>query len=650
MATTHTLTGNLKDLVGGPAAISGIRAEVQAWGISGDGGGRTMLAATTGTEAGQVRIGGLPIVVGTDGTFTVTDLPATGEGQGWLPVVQAYRVVVTYRDPVAGGQVKVSSEWFELVADADLSDLVEATIEAVTTAAQSAAAALEAQEAAQDAAGDALAARTAAEAAQAGAEAARDEAHDISNIDTPDALVKTLIEDDDSETKAALAAAIVGGIEDPESDIGAALTGTIDEQTADAVAAAVAADETVRDAAALAADEAVDTALDTSSRIPREVADDADETAYKWRTKIGRRLLGRLTRTGYFEPTRGVILGDTKVRHRSDSRWARATLLQASGLSLRRMGEDTLQADGNVPDWVLTRWAARMPVPSSPAGRGIVCRGDSMTAGAFGGGQSYPNKLAALVSVPVLKRGYPGESSLAVARRMGALPIVTDADVTIPASGSTSGFYVNSAYNGFGWSNGSTEQGIPDGTKTTGWLGGVYCRMRGGSGQVILDRLASGGEAVTIPAGSVWVDEFESVHRDFNQIIWTGRNNISDAAQVLTATAAMVAHQTAGDYIVVSVCNATDEPSGDADYVKVIGINNALSAAYGDRFYDLRAWLISDGLAAVGITPTSDDTTAIGQDRIPPSLLAADGIHFNADGYEATAIGIHEFITGRNWL
>lgn len=56
---------------------------------------------------------------------------------------------------------------------------------------------------------EAEAAVTAAQAAQAAAEAARDQAQDISNIDTPDALVATLVEDSGSATAAALSASII---------------------------------------------------------------------------------------------------------------------------------------------------------------------------------------------------------------------------------------------------------------------------------------------------------------------------------------------------------------------------------------------------------------------------------------------------------
>ena len=73
-----------------------------------------------------------------------------------------------------------------------------------------------------------------------------------------------------------------------------------------------------------------------------------------------------------------------------------------------------------------------------------------------------------------------------------------------------------------------------------------------------------------------------------------------------------------------------------------------LANLYGARFVDLRGWLSANGLAAAGITPTGDDTTAMGLGNIPPSLLV-DSAHFTQAGY--TVIGHHlaTVITTLGW-
>jgi hypothetical protein len=67
-------------------------------------------------------------------------------------------------------------------------------------------------------------------------------------------------------------------------------------------------------------------------------------------------------------------------------------------------------------------------------------------------------------------------------------------------------------------------------------------------------------------------------------------------------------------------------------------VEDQLSATYGRRFTDLRGWLISDGLTAVGVTATPTDIAAVRAGKIPPSLLS-DEIHFTQAAY--TAIGHH---------
>lgn len=308
--------------------------------------------------------------------------------------------------------------------------------------------------------------------------------------------------------------------------------------------------------------------------------------------------------------------------------------------------EDVLDRDGKVPGWVIAAWESRMR-SGTARGRGIICRGDSLTAGAFGEGVTYPGHLSTLVpGVPVAKRGFPGERSKGIAQRQGSIPLVTTAALTIPASGASSTFTMDQTAL---WTGPQGEQGVPDGSVLEGWLNGVAGRLSASGGTYTFTRTTS-GNAVDVPVGTPWLDAWESTRRDWNQIIWTGRNNISDTSQVLESTAKMVAYQTAGSFVVVSITNRMTEPSGSAGYNSIIATNTALASAYPENYFDLRKWLINNGLAAVGLTPTTEDTLAISEDRIPPALLAADGLHFNPNGYRATAIGVRSFITTKGWI
>lgn len=417
-----------------------------------------------------------------------------------------------------------------------------------------------------------------------------------------------------------------------------------------AVTAGIAADGTVAAAAAAAAPAAVNAELATRSGLPVTRAD-TDPDMARWRSKIGRRFLFAVSKAGVLRAAGIQVVGGGVTRKLNRSDYLKGTRIFVPGVTHPYLAQDVLLGNGLVPLSTLIEWETRRGwAPATVKGRSITAAGDSMVSAAFGGGQSTPNHIGTLTGLPVFERGFPGETSKAVALRHAG-PISIDTDVTIPASGSTAAFAVNGGFAGFGWSNGSTEQGVPDGTTETGWVGGVYCRMRGGSGQVILDRLRSGGEAVTVPAGSVWVSEFASSRRFDNLYINHGRNNISDVAQVLAADQAIIGFQLAGDYIVTSVCNATSEPAGSADYNKIMAINTARAAAHGAHYWDKRAWMVNNALVALGLAPTSDDMTARDEDRLPPQILAPDGKHFNALGYKAEAIGATTVpMTTRKWF
>lgn len=160
------------------------------------------------------------------------------------------------------------------------------------------------------------------------------------------------------------------------------------------------------------------------------------------------------------------------------------------------------------------------------------------------------------------------------------------------------------------------------------------------------------GAATPIPSGATFHStEFEA-HRDKFQIFGVGRNNIDDPSIVTRDIDAMIAYLTPGvkRYLVTSVHTTTTETSGSTNYNKVKAINDALSANYVGRYVDTRRYLIDNGLAVAGITPTGSDTTAIAGDTIPPSLVVADGVHPNQQGYRGMATKFLASLRGLDWL
>jgi lysophospholipase L1-like esterase len=116
-------------------------------------------------------------------------------------------------------------------------------------------------------------------------------------------------------------------------------------------------------------------------------------------------------------------------------------------------------------------------------------------------------------------------------------------------------------------------------------------------------------------------------------IFWVGRNNASAPATVLADIAAMVAK--ASNYLVLSVLNASNEPKGSAAYNNIISLNQQLATAYGDRYLDVRALLISKA------STSTADVADVTNDVVPTSLRkSGDPIHLNATGYGFVAAAV----------
>lgn len=290
--------------------------------------------------------------------------------------------------------------------------------------------------------------------------------------------------------------------------------------------------------------------------------------------------------------------------------------------------------------------------------RTLVCFGDSITEGNnYGHGYSYPGNLATALasSATVVNLGKSGWTSTEVAIRQGgrqvtlgafSLPAGTSA-VQVSVTSPTAAFRTNAeifpAWVGvltFGATSipGTLKHTIDSGAATpNAW---TFQRTTAGS-------------AVSVPAGAVFTATEFAGYLGATAIIGVGRNNIDDPALVAADVAAMVAKLTPElkRFLVLSVTTTTTETSGTAGYNKVAAINALLAATYGNRFVDTRRYLIDQGLAYNGMSPTSADSTAIAGDTIPPSLIVTQDVtHPNGYGYRAMAACILDKLTALDWL
>jgi len=272
---------------------------------------------------------------------------------------------------------------------------------------------------------------------------------------------------------------------------------------------------------------------------------------------------------------------------------------------------------------------------------GIGFWGDSLTQGAGGGGVTTANVVAGLLGVPTSNQGIGGQGSQSIAARQNGQPaLLTVTSNQIPASGAVAVTALSTTLltgaGGGAMSATGTLAGVPG---TLAFDGTNYTFTR-----------TTPGATVACPAGTPFITDIGVSYQDHVQILWLGRNTLTNPAQVASDTAACVAYlkNLQKRFLVLSVLNGAGETTGTTNYNYIKTINDGFAATYGGRYLDIRSYLVQHGLADAGITPTTQDTSDIAGDTVPTSLRA-DNIHLLGVGYTVVGTQIANKITSLGW-
>lgn len=271
----------------------------------------------------------------------------------------------------------------------------------------------------------------------------------------------------------------------------------------------------------------------------------------------------------------------------------------------------------------------------------IVCLGDSLTAGAGGGGTRYTTVLQTLVGSDYLvaNRGVGGENVPTIAARQGSVPSVLPFDVVLPASASTT---VQVATNSTRLHNmlfpevsispllqGNTTNVNPV------YVDNIECTLiREGEGTGVnwsLKRNINGSSDAILKQGTpILMRDAYTYHAPYAAIIFVGQNGgySSSTENLIDYQKRIVDFYGTSNYLILGLTSGTAESREE--------LENAQLASFGNRYVNLRHLISKYGLIDADLEPTQDDIDAMAVGSIPPSLLF-DAVHFNAYGY--TVIG-----------
>lgn len=269
--------------------------------------------------------------------------------------------------------------------------------------------------------------------------------------------------------------------------------------------------------------------------------------------------------------------------------------------------------------------------------------GDSMLGDNGSIGRTTLGMLAQALGVDVFLGGVPGQTSTEVALRQGGLDVrVNVAGNTIPAAATAVAVTIPTPSGT--WKTGSFWS-------FTGSIAGIPGTLTKDTANLWAFTRTTAGAAKTVSPETKFISDQGVANAGRVQVFRAGKNNTTDATLVLRDYLAMTKGLSAAKkrYLALPVYNSTTEPSGSGGYNNVAAINTKLADTFGPDYYDLRGWIIRNGLAVAGITPTSDDTTAMAEDRIPPSLMQ-DGTHLNKIGRRIEGNRLAEIMVERGWF
>lgn len=297
---------------------------------------------------------------------------------------------------------------------------------------------------------------------------------------------------------------------------------------------------------------------------------------------------------------------------------------------------------------------------------GIVCWGDSLTAGTYGD-VSYPYTLQKWVdaylcdtynlqysvqnpenytwlnwgsykiSVPVVNMGGLQEDSATVLARAGVAPFVVKSDFVIPADTETVTLELLFADGRAATLNSGTVGVNP---VTIAGVTGTLATVSSSTGwrqySYQFTRLEAGKE-VEVAAGTEILTSVSDQYKDYIHIIWLGAydgyqtvNDLVENVQKLLSRQQINQDR----YLVIGPCTTGGSWSGGGAS-RLDALDTAMFQAFENHYVNVRKYLIEDGLRDAGMGATRADTASMTAGTVPPSFRSnATGADLNGVAYK----------------
>jgi len=303
---------------------------------------------------------------------------------------------------------------------------------------------------------------------------------------------------------------------------------------------------------------------------------------------------------------------------------------------------------------------------------GIVCWGDSITAGSSGN-ISYPYILQKYidtyicdiydfrlsidnaadysrldwdeytVEIPVVNMGAGQEDTNTILGRSGVVPYAVAEEFVIPADTSEVGIKLKSA-------NGNTVTPL-----TGGSVGVNNVTIEGIEGTLSIDpnsyklyqvakyyfKRTEPGKETTVPADSIITTAATDMYKDYIHIIWMGTyGGFEDQGSgsidtLVQQTKEMVSRQVRNTdrYLVLGLCSYNGH--WDGGFLNMDVLDSAMMQEFGNHYVNVRKYLCEDGISDYDLYPSDQDTQDSKDSIIPESFRSNTGnSELNGKAYE----------------
>jgi len=250
--------------------------------------------------------------------------------------------------------------------------------------------------------------------------------------------------------------------------------------------------------------------------------------------------------------------------------------------------------------------------------------GDSLVAGYFSLLNAAVSPKYSLENLAV-----SGENSLTISGRIGAIAMKFKNSFTLPSTTATVqvGTLADSGLlSSYDESNVTPlQQGV---TSLQVYVDGILCTLSYTSSIYYLARVVAGSAIRTIAAGT-FLNPYTSIRNKKANVIHIGTNGgWGDVSTTLIDQINKVIRFSNNENSIVVGLHYR------AGFVKANfeSLEAAMEKEFGNRFVNVRKYMITNALSDAGLTATGADNTAIAAGLVPPQLLI-DGVHFTATGY-----------------